>query len=196
MNSSIYDKTDKGREEINTRQYHLPSRLRSLLVLVDGKTSVETLLKKIAGLGLDLGNIEELEAQGFIARSTVKIQSISTTTAEKPQATVDVGPHKKATDDAQELPAKVPMDDGQRFQALYNFFNTTIKSTLGLRGFTLQLKVERAATIQDFHELRRPYIEAIFKAKGREMAISLRDRLDQLLYTRSGEQGDKIIADE
>ena len=72
MTSSIYDKTDKGREEINTRQYHLPSRLRSLLVLVDGKTSVETLLKKIAGLGLDLGNIEELEAQGFIARSTEK----------------------------------------------------------------------------------------------------------------------------
>jgi hypothetical protein len=196
MSSSIYDKTDKGREEISTRQYHLPSRLRSLLVLVDGKASVEALLKKIVGLGLDLANIEELEAQGFIVKSSLKAPDIPVTTAVSHSPEEDTDLAQNTDEGAAELPAVAAMDDTQRFQALYNFFNTTIKSTLGLRGFTLQLKVERAATIQDFHELRRPYIEAISKAKGREMAISLRDRLDQLLFTRSGERGDKIIADE
>ncbi|MFD2272493.1 hypothetical protein ACFS07_18645 [Undibacterium arcticum] len=40
-----------------------------------------------------------------------------------------------------------------------------LKSTIGLRGFTLQLKVERANTVADFRELRQPYLEAVLKAK-------------------------------
>ena len=72
--------------------------------------------------------------------------------------------------------------DGEtQFQALYNFFNETIRSVIGLRGFTMQLKVERAATIADFRLLRTAYLEAVLKAKGPEMEHSLRNRLDQLL---------------
>jgi hypothetical protein len=35
--------------------------------------------------------------------------------------------------------------------------------------------------------LRQPYLEAVLKTKGNEMARSLRNRLDQLLYL--GESG-------
>ncbi len=51
-----------------------------------------------------------------------------------------------------------------------------------MRGYGLQLKVERAGCIEDFRKLRYPYLEAVLKAKGKEMARSLRDRLNQLLY--------------
>jgi hypothetical protein len=81
----------------------------------------------------------------------------------------------------QPAPLVVAMDNADRFRALYDFFNQTVKSALGLRGFVLQLKVEKAASIDDFRELRLPYLQAILKARGREMALSLRDRLDQLL---------------
>ena len=50
MANMIYDKTEKGHDEIHTRRNHLASRLRSLLVLVDGKTNDDLLLKKVAGL--------------------------------------------------------------------------------------------------------------------------------------------------
>ncbi|AMP00909.1 hypothetical protein CAter10_3394 [Collimonas arenae] len=58
---------------------------------------------------------------------------------------------------------------------------------IGLRGYGLQLKVERASSVQDFRELRQAYLEAVLKSKGEEIARSLRGRLDQLLYL--GERG-------
>jgi NaMN:DMB phosphoribosyltransferase len=74
-----------------------------------------------------------------------------------------------------------------QFEAIYHFYTETIKSTIGLRGYGLQLKVEKAASIDDFRALRQAYLEAVLKAKGNEMARSLRSRLDQLLYL--GESG-------
>ncbi len=49
----------------------------------------------------------------------------------------------------------------------------------------LQLKVDKCVTIEDFRELRDAYLEAVLKAKGREMALSLSGRLDQLLGIES-----------
>jgi hypothetical protein len=46
--------------------------------------------------------------------------------------------------------------------------------------------VEKAASIDDFRALRLPYLQAVYKAKGSEMALSLRDRLDHLLGGKPG----------
>jgi hypothetical protein len=69
MNNLIFNKIDKGREEIVTRQYRLASRLRSLLVLIDGKKSTQELLHIVAGLGLDASAIVQLIDGGFIANT-------------------------------------------------------------------------------------------------------------------------------
>jgi hypothetical protein len=37
MLGNVYEKTDKGRAEIATRQNRLPARLRTLLLLIDGQ---------------------------------------------------------------------------------------------------------------------------------------------------------------
>ncbi|MGB6055182.1 MAG: hypothetical protein WBG17_08080, partial [Burkholderiaceae bacterium] len=84
---------------------------------------------------------------------------------------------------APEPAAEAVLPEGEnQFEAIYHFYNETIKNTLGLRGYGLQLKVEKAGSVEDFRQLRQPYLEAVQKAKGSEMARSLRDRLDQLLY--------------
>ncbi|MFZ6649699.1 hypothetical protein ACO0LO_28510 [Undibacterium sp. TJN25] len=192
MSTLVYDKTDKGREEIATRKYQLASRVRTLLVMVDGKQTEDELLKKVAGLGLNQQNIDDLLEQQFII--AVSAASMASTVA-VPKA---APPAKTAPEELAQTAAPTEdngpdsvlglgedggtMDDATRFQAIHTFFNETIKSTLGLRGFTLQMKVERAATLEDFRELRRTYLEAVQKAKGNEMARSLRHRLDQLLY--------------
>ena len=65
MQSTVFEKTDKGREEITTRKYQLASRLRSLLVMVDGKQTTSELLTKVAQLGLDEQSIAELLEKEF-----------------------------------------------------------------------------------------------------------------------------------
>lgn len=167
----IFDKTDKGREEIATRKHHLATRLRTLLLLVDGKHSAENLLKKVSGLGLNEQAIAELLESELI-------HAVETAPVAAPAA-----PEPVETAAAPEPAGILPKGESQ-FQALYNFYTETIRSTIGLRGYALQLKVERCASIDDFRELRQDYLEAVLKAKGNEMARSLRDRLDKLLSAK------------
>lgn len=187
MLNSIYDKTEKGREEIATRKHHLANRLRTLLVMVDGKQSATDLLKKVSALGFDENNVQELLDQEFI-----------TVVSKAGEAPVAVAPEINLVSD---LPPPVAvaveeMSESEQFREVYTFFNETIKSVLGLRGFTLQMKVERAGTLDDFKKLRQPYLEAVLKSKGREMARSLRDRLDYLLYKgEQVQQSDTLLRD-
>lgn len=66
MNNRIFDKSQKGREEIATRKHGLAQRLRALLVMIDGQRSSADLLEKVSGLGLDEHSIQELLDNGYI----------------------------------------------------------------------------------------------------------------------------------
>ncbi|NMM27859.1 MAG: hypothetical protein HHJ12_11390 [Glaciimonas sp.] len=66
MNNSIFDKSQKGREEIVMRKHGLALRLRALLVLIDGQHSTVDLLEKVSGLGLGEHSIQELLDNGYI----------------------------------------------------------------------------------------------------------------------------------
>lgn len=190
MTSTIFDKTDKGREEIATRKYHLSPRLRTLLVIVDGKHAADDLLKKVGGLGINEESIAELLNNGFIQATT--IPSITPVAAAAPLPPTPQSIEQSA--EATSLVTENVLPEGQtQFEAIYHFYTKTIKSTIGLRGYGLQLKVEKAASIDDFRQLRAPYVEAVLKAKGEEMARSLRDRLDQLLNLGANIPSDTTI---
>jgi len=178
MNTSIYDKTEKGREEITTRKYQLAPRLRTLLVMIDGKQSAIEIMKKVAALGLTEANLQELLEQEFITEIAAQAEATLTTT-NAPALPEPIPTNANAVKSVE--PGGLELTDAERFQALYSFYNETIKSAIGLRGYGLQLKVERAANIDDFRALRQAYVEAVQKAKGPEMARSLSDRLDLLL---------------
>ncbi len=85
--AAVYAKTPKDIEEIQSRTYRLPLRSRSLLVMVDGKsTAVEVIDKgKAAGNANAFAGLQELEAQGFIApvRTAATIVSASRQPATK-----------------------------------------------------------------------------------------------------------------
>ncbi|MEM4986387.1 hypothetical protein V8G57_03195 [Collimonas sp. H4R21] len=176
----IFDKTERGRTEIATRGQSVAPRLRTLLLLVDGKTGSDELLRKVAGLGLGQEHLDELLQAGLIQASA---DSGNTGNPGNSAAAVEAPPVKSVPPPAAPLSAEQVLPPGQtQFEAIYHFYNDTIKSMIGLRGYGLQLKVERASSIQDFRELRQQYLEAVLKAKGEEIARSLRGRLDQLLY--------------
>ena len=207
MENFIFDKTDRGREEIATRMYHLASRLRSLLVMIDGKQGTAELLHKVAGLGLTMDSFTELAGAGFIrdigpvatsvaGPASAPVHSPVSTTAPafgpvhstlSVTAPVSAAVPAAAPGAAPGMPTAeaVPQPSGagtvEQILALHAFFNGTIKSAIGLRGFALQLKAERAMTLADFSHLREPFLAAVLKSKGIEMARSLGARLDQLL---------------
>lgn len=200
----VYDKTDKGREEIATRKYHLSSRLRTLLVMIDGRLGLDALLKNFAGIGVTEENFNELVQEGYI--SLISGGEPAPAAPARPSASARPRPVAKAPDGTQDdahdgavpavasAPAAAPVDEAERFRHLYDFYNQTIKSTIGLRGIMLQLKVEKCSNIEDFRQLRLQYLEAVLKARGSEMARSLRGRLDELLGGKP-EREDFILPD-
>ena len=64
--SAIYRKTAKGQEEMATRAHRLPARERSLLVLVDGKSTGAQLLARTAHLGDPGAFLQHLIDAGFV----------------------------------------------------------------------------------------------------------------------------------
>ena len=207
MDKHIYDKTDKGREEIATRKYHIPAKLRSLLVMIDGHRPLEVLMKNFAPLGLSVDQVGELLKDEFIfladEGAPAPVPEAELAKAHGPSARARMAARREAsarshdgivhaaagdTPAAEGAGAQGGMKDAERHVAIHEFYTQTIKSTLGLRGMMLQLKVEKCAGIDDFRELRDVYLEAVLKAKGREMALSLSGRLDQLLGLEQGEK--------
>ena len=205
MNTCVYDKTEKGREEIATRKYRVSPRLRTLLVMIDGRLPLDALLKNFAGLGVTQDSVDELLNQEYIALVSGSPAAAPAPQA-KPPAAARAAPAPAAPAPVPELrvvpaapaadaPVAEPVNEAEQFRHLYDFYNQTIKSTIGLRGIMLQLKVEKCATVADFRELRLAYLEAVLKAKGSEMAHSMRGRLDHLLGGKP-ERDDFVLPDD
>ncbi|KAF3999579.1 hypothetical protein HAV38_04100 [Glaciimonas immobilis] len=184
---TIFDKTTRGRAEIAVRGHNLTPRLRTLLLLIDGKTESTAVLTKVAGLGLTATHLDVLFETGLIEIHASRANPSTVSATSIPPNTVNIAPPLQPISTAapaqpvEEVGSILPPGQSQ-FEAIYRFYNETIKSMIGLRGYGLQLKVERAGSIDDFKELRQLYLEAIFKSKGKETTRSLRDRLDKLLY--------------
>ncbi|MFC5398252.1 hypothetical protein [Undibacterium jejuense] len=163
--------------------------------MIDGKKSAADLLKKLAAIGLDENSIQELIDLEMIAPTLeLEPEPASAPASESDESDVAVKEENQPPI-AQSDNVSTEETEAEQFQAIYNFFNDTIKSALGFRGFTLQLKVERAKSIDDFKNLRHAYLEAILKVKGREMARSLRDRLDLLLHESEKIKRDSLSTD-
>jgi hypothetical protein len=64
----IYRKSEKGTEAIATRGHGVGGKLRMLLILVDGKKTVDDLIKLAAGMGESVQLLLQLEAEGLIER--------------------------------------------------------------------------------------------------------------------------------
>ncbi len=181
----IFDKTDKGREEIATRKYRLAPRLRTLLLLIDGKQTTGQLLQKIAGL--DEQSIDELLDGGFIQNiedlsdisDIITVIPIEVTDAETAVEADEVAHSEDIAET--EFSVSLALAEGEtKFQAIHKFYTENIRTTLGLRGYHFQLKVDQAESIEDLSVLHEPFIAAVLKARGDQLARDLHLRLEQL----------------
>ena len=127
----IYHKSAKGAEAIATRQHGLSPKLRSMLIMIDGKRSFEELVQ----LSQVLGNTEELLGQlldqGFI----------------EPGAVVAAAPPHTASAPAALAPAGGPtltLVEAQRY------VSHRLTDLLGPNADELCMRIEGAKNLHDF----------------------------------------------
>ncbi len=142
MSAMVYFKTEAGREEIRQRALNLPQSLRSLLVMIDGQRSTTELDEVIASLRLPGDALEQLQGQGLVETRLDGVVAGSQPTATVPDA------------------------DAERYKVAYALANEAIGKHLGLKGYFLQLKLERCATLADLEVLAPDIAEALAKAKS------------------------------
>lgn len=65
---AIYMRTAKGSQQISHADAHMPARLRSLLAMLDGRTTVARVCEMLPGVSHMPGIFSALESQGLIER--------------------------------------------------------------------------------------------------------------------------------
>lgn len=166
----ILSKTEAGREEIEHRTRKLPTVLRSLLLVVDGQRDVAQLRTVAAGLHGPPDALEQLVALGLIG------------VGGQPSAAARVTAALSAVNGAQAAPAAAAPalavgDTSSRYGVLYALMSDAVREQLGLRGYFLQLKIERSADLAELTQLLPDLRAAVAKARDTGLADELDRRL-------------------
>ena len=64
--NTVFAKTPKGNDEVENRTHKINIRLRVALLAVNGRESVETIIKRFYGMEELASSLQELQAQGFV----------------------------------------------------------------------------------------------------------------------------------
>lgn len=134
----VFTKTDQGREALTTRPAGLGPRLRSLLIMVDGKRTVGELDKMLGADGAAAPLLAQLAEQGWVqASSTAAAPAVVS-----PPATTAPADRGPATVPPPSVDA-LPFTDARRLVVRF------INDQLGPMGETLAIRVESCKTAVD-----------------------------------------------
>jgi hypothetical protein len=158
---AIYVKTPAGSEEVRSRKMKLAPKLRTMLILVDGRKPVALLREEVSACGMPSDCIEQLESLGLVG-------PVATTA--QPSAVRDNTRAEAAA-----------FDPAARFRMAQQFMNDTAVNALGIRAFFFTLKLERCANVNDLKDLVEPYHAAIAKGGGAAEADVLTRRVREML---------------
>lgn len=153
--AELYFKTDAGKQEILDRGRKLPAAMRSLLLMVDGQRDRAQLRELMVGLHAPDDALERLLAMGLVkcGESALPLQVATASSAPAP------------------LPGevKLPANFG-RYRSLYEIVTDTVRRHLGLKGYFLQLKIEKCADVDALVALLPEIATALTKAKDHTFA--------------------------
>ncbi|UHQ24412.1 hypothetical protein LVB77_06915 [Lysobacter sp. 5GHs7-4] len=166
----ILSKTEAGRDEIERRTRKLPTVLRSLLLVVDGQRDVGQLRAVAAGLHGPQDALEQLVAMGLIGIGGQASAPVRAALAAA-SAAAATAPTTSTT------PANGGTDTSSRYGVLYALMSDAVREQLGLRGYFLQLKIERSADLAELAQLLPDLRAAVAKARDAALADELDRRL-------------------
>ena len=143
LDTDFLSKTDAGRAEIQTRSNKLTGPMRSILLFVDGQRDVASLRRLGEGMHGPSDALEQLLA----------LQLIGSTAVPEP------------------APSNPVSDVAARYSLLSGLMSEAVRQHMGLRGFFMQLKIERCADVAELLALIPAVAEAVAKASTREQAL-------------------------
>jgi len=159
--ATIYRKTAKGHSEIETRSHRLPPRLRSALILVDGRRSDDDLRKLIPQQADE--SLQLLGEQGFIEIIGITQAAPAAVRAPLPAA-APAAPVSRPQ--ALEQPSMPPRDFAQtRAQAVRLFTDM-----VGPMAEALALKMEKARSPDELRPLVQTAQRIIGNTRGGQAA--------------------------
>lgn len=158
---AIYRKSGKGTEAIASRS--LTGKLRTVLILVDGKKPVEELRRLVAGLGEAQDLLAQLEADGYLELVAAPAAAPASSPIAVPSAT------KPAA--APPAPALAPVKQ---------LATRLLLEALGPLADDLCLKIEAASTLPQFIEAMKRAYAMVREVRGQAAA----DRFGQEVEAR------------
>lgn len=198
MVNPVYRKTEAGLDEIKTRARKLDHKLRALLLIVNGERCEQELLSQLDGMGVgpeSLGQLVQMslvepvpeaaqaslskapaQAPAPVAEDSNLFSLYAMRRVDAPAAQASVAALSPASEGAVHSPAAI-----QAYQRLYHFYTDVISQHLGLRGYLMQVKVEKATDLPSLIALRDPLHAALLKAKGDITAQAITGQLDQIV---------------
>ncbi len=169
----VPNKTEAGRDEIQSRALKLPNVLRSILLMVDGQRNVGQLRGVIAGLKGPDDALAQLDALGLIAVPQSLAAAAAATIRESARPVPAPMPAEPAT-------VASPPVNAAGYSALYTLMSDTVREHLGLRGYFLQLKVERCTDVGELMALMPDFSAALGKARDVGFATEMERRFRSL----------------
>ena len=155
-----FKKTDLGQAAFKARSELFSVRQRSAFLLFDGVKSVEQILKMTSAIGISQADVDALARHGFI--DSVGSAATPPTIAAPPSS----GAVPAVVAEGQAQP-HAPSNQ-QRFAQAWPLA-TQLTAGLGLRGFLLNLSIEKASGYDDLLKL----LPSIQQAVGQEKCAAL-----------------------
>lgn len=179
--SERYAKTEAGRQEIADRARRLPAQLRSILLVVDGQKDDAALQQIVAGLHAPEDALAQLQQMGLIRRggdpSAPPAPATSASGAPPPASATTVADAVHAL--AHPADAPVSREAARRYSQLYDAMSEAVRQHLGLKGYFMQLRIERCSDATALEALLPEFTAALGKAKSPALAARwLQDTLD------------------
>jgi hypothetical protein len=147
----VYEKTEKGTEEIQTRKNNLPQKLRSLLIVVDGIKTRGSLLDQFSTEGAAAA-LDELEQKGFTRKKA------------------GVFPPGVLS----------PEEEKKRAQLAKNFMINTLNDAVGSMGLSLIESLRACETLAELKSHFENYLYAIKRGRGESTADEYKEELQKL----------------
>jgi hypothetical protein len=160
--AAIYAKTELGLREIKERSLKLPVPMRGLLIMIDGHRTVADVLEKAKMLRLDSSALEALEVGGLIA------QKLS-------------APSMASNDEEM---ASRSDDEVKHFLRAQQRLSDAINEHLGLRGYTLMLKLQKTANLRDLHDVLLDFAAALVRRVGMDKATPIVSAIEDLVVRK------------
>lgn len=169
----VFSKTRKGQDEVETRGGGLTPRVRRVLIMVDGKRTVEDLRGVLAADDLThtLGMLEE---EGYIEMAALKDERSGQTRPPAQQAMPAITAFR---------PLVIQEGDPTKLAKARNFMANTVNVFIGTLGATSLLnRIETADGHEDLRAAFDEWYQAIVTSRdGRREAESLRGKLLEVI---------------